>query len=163
MSLPSAEVPIIFVIFRVKVPCKQKVPERPAPRIQLFLRVLKYTIWSAFTLRKWRGACFQFYYTTMKVTTERCLNRDDCIFRPLCLFVHEDGGNDQLVSSPGWPTLYSPDVHYQLDFLDQENSVILSTIYSPLSWITGCLAKKYSGDHSIASQKYLETTWWDLL
>ena len=63
-----------------------------------------------------------------------------------------------------WLTnLYSPDIHYQLDFLDQENSVILSTIYSPLSWITGCLAKKYSGDHSIASQKYLETTWWDLL
>merc|ERR550534_77769 len=34
----------------------------------------------------------------MKVTTERCLNRDDCIFRPLCLFVHEDGGNDQLAA-----------------------------------------------------------------
>merc|ERR1712013_7226 len=30
--------------------------------------------------------------------TERCLNRDDCIFRPLCLFVHEDGGNDQLAA-----------------------------------------------------------------
>merc|ERR1712212_30084 len=36
--------------------------------------------------------------TAMTVTSESCLAGDKCTFQPLCLFVHEDGNNDQLAA-----------------------------------------------------------------
>ena len=128
------------------------------------MRGLKNTIWSALTLRKWRGSCFsvllhndESYYWA--------LLEPGRLHLPTSLSLRPWGWWQRPAGKFSWLTNFIF-TWYSLSTRFSRSGwthVFLSTTNSPLSWITGCLAKKYSGDHSIASQKYLETTWWDLL